>query len=31
MTTSDFLWLMGFFGAVVVGCQIWLRLHDKRR
>lgn len=30
MTPSDFLWLMGFFGAVVVACQVWLWLDDKR-
>jgi hypothetical protein len=30
MTNSDFLWLMGFFGAVLVGCQIWLATNRKR-
>jgi len=30
MTTSDFLWLMWFFGAVLVGCQVWLWWDDKR-
>jgi hypothetical protein len=31
MTTSDFLWLMGFFGAVLVACQVWLWVSDRKR